>query len=599
MTKVRASVLLLSILARPALAERQVTARTGRVEFLYRGGTRWAEIHETPRPIEPGDRLRAQEHSSARIVLEGGAVLELFPRGDFLLRDGNELEQVVELLGGAVRVTQPRGNSSGLEIRTPAGSIHPVWGECFVQQRTDGQVYVKAKKGSVRVRGADGLTSTLSLGEMALLRLPSASPPPLPKEDGRPTGDILELLEALETNPDDLEIRTQLNDGVMDAYLGHVRRFGSLDSPLTPDGRAEMLRRTYRRLAARVEDEAVQDVFLQGYHEFEAGRYFTAVERFLLCRLLRPRDAWVGEALEEYLARQLPARIALRARSMPAETASNYRSAFASLMRLDWRAAGDELRRATDAPDEDRGLGGGERMEFRELSKKLLARAAGMGDSANAQTQTMEVVRDSEADPEGAVEAIERVLLRFNAQQGEAWWQKAAEGLRRGYVNRELHRMTLKANGYYEGNDFKSATKVLLALLQRSPGHPGAMDLLEKIQARYDENSVATRRAQEVALKAVEGARAAESKLSGSRPAPLRAAAPAVVREEMPDLKALIQAEAYYHRGLKAYLHGDLQSASEEWRSALRLNPGHEASSRALSRVLKEADATKIAGGGR
>jgi tetratricopeptide (TPR) repeat protein len=657
--------------ASAAWAGIRIDAWKGSVSILFKEEPRvWKDVSRARLGIGPGDRLRTGRNSMARVQSDDGTFLDFYPEGEILFGSDDFGMPVLDLSRGSL-LGQVNANSLvGLEVRTPFGSVQAAQGKFFVSMLDNGNVLVEAKEGGfLKVRASDGRKADLPAGRKVLLTkrslvggfpqegvkpdsplsfLPEPRNLPERKKPRKAPGGISELLDAIEEDPDDVEARFDLGRRLSEAVADRSRRFGKIEGNLGREERDGILRKVYFRLAEQIKSEVLQHAFLAGHGAFEEGRYFTAADRFLFCRLLEPGEPWLQGALDDYLSRQIPDRVEARARSMRGEASRQYRAAFSALMLYDWGTAGLAMERAAAAMGRGQGIERAEPAELAGLSEKVKTRHSVEAENKLPQFKFVEASRAAEAGSGGVIEAIERVLLACHGQSRESWWKEAAQGIDRALLNRDIRRMTAEAASLFDSGNLQSSARVLALLLQRSPGNPAALDMLDKIQAGYDQAMQAVLQADANArgvkepVAPPEGSAPAQAPPSGEKipasspppaektipepavptaekaastpvveakapappasPVPERVPAAAVAvspgpvpqapsREEPPvGLRISVQVDAYYNRGLKAYLRGDLNAAAEEWRSALRLNPRHEPSSRALSRVLKELE---------
>ncbi|MBI4424753.1 MAG: hypothetical protein HY554_13555 [Elusimicrobia bacterium] len=553
-------------------APARVVARSGTAEVLRAGDAGWVSP-ELPFGIAAGDRLRTGSRSSARVELGEGASVELEGPTELALAEGAPLSQSWRLVSGSLRGEARGEGIDGLRVDAGGVACWPLAGSFRLEASGSGRVIVSAWSGRVRVRAARGAdryvqgTSRrqfdLAGRSKALSPLPAPAPLGALLEPGRALGAagsgsaaaIPELLDRLAGDPDDRDALQALTPRVSALARGYERANGAFRRPVSEEERAAILRQVYGRKTAAIEDEALQNVFSDGQRALERGELLTALDRFQLCRILDPKDPWMRAALRDLLEGQLPR--SLEKAAGPGEPAGgrDLREAARALDRLDWAAALPPLRSLAAA---------GARPEAVALAAELEARLAMARSRASYESQVSEVLRSGDVTSPKALESLERLLYAAHARSREPWWQRASEGLRRAYAGRDLAELLRQASRTYAAGDAKASLQTLVKVLQRSPGNPQALALLEAMQGSGRTAAPPPKRA----------APAPSRRLGGS---------PASV-----SLKDEAQSEAYYQRGLSAYLQGDPERAAAEWRAALGLNPQHPQAAKALARAIKE-----------
>jgi len=560
---------------RASAVELRWISRSGTVELFPRGSKEPLPSAELPRSLETGDRLRVGNDSSAGISLSEGAPLIFGPDSDLTLQYDGAFHGVLTLESGSVRA-DPVQERSPLEepqvlgtkraqgprkgtliLKTLAAEVSPRDAVFTMQVEGDSGLRLVVLGGDVQLRTSQGRRmvkagqriSVDAGGRLAPLRSPGGTGPQATKArvraapSAKPTRvrtpqDIDGLLDAIHRDPDDADSRLKLKAAVTALYLDHKQRYEAIAKPLDLADRQAILRRAYANMAAQVEDEAVRTIFGDGQAAFEKGHYLLAALHLTLCRLMNPAEVWLRGAISDYLERQIPRAVA----------ATPYRSGFEAIVRLDWRRALKESESLSPGDS-----------QMKPLLRRLKKISSGDPAARVDQGPLLDLLRSADTDPTESVEMIEHVLLLHHAENGAPWWQKAAEGLRRAYGNRDIARTLEQARRIYKTGDVKETMSLLVRVLQKSPGNPQALGMLEGMQAR--------------------------AKAEGTMAATQAAGKPLVV---IPDIKDIVQSEAYYNRGLKAYVQGDLKGAAAEWRTSTKLYPANERSQKALARVLKE-----------
>jgi tetratricopeptide (TPR) repeat protein len=370
-----------------------------------------------------------------------------------------------------------------------------------------------------------------------------------------------QLVDALQLDPGDPRLKADLDARVAELRLD--RRLP--DPPSAPPSAAErrlIVRQAYLRMLPSEEDDAVRRIFLQGDEAFAAEKYLLAADRFRLCRLLAPSRDWLREALRDYLDERIPEAVRLNG-------SGSYRESYRVLSRADWPAADAALDRY--GRDLETAPKAAARQEFQEMSALVKARIEALRSTGDPERRLRELSSLDPRDPQ-QLPALETLLYGRCRQWQEAWWQRGALGLRQAYFNLQLQDMMAKARVDFERRDVKATTRVLVAVLQKAPGNREALDFMDQMQAPPPP---------------APAPRAAEPPAAVL--APVKPAAKVPVKERpAPSMKDLVQAEAFYNRGLDAYVRGDLPEAVHEWRRALDFDPRHEKCAKALDRALKE-----------
>lgn len=381
------------------------------------------------------------------------------------------------------------------------------------------------------------------------------------------TGEALEtLLRTMELHPDSASlVLPHLDSLVGEIYAGARKR--ALDGkPLSPRERRAILETTYKSLLSTVEDEAMRAFFLNGQKAFAEGRFLEAYDLFLLCRFLGPPDGWIADTVENYL-KSIPEKIKSKSSKKPSLPAETYLSGFRAFAELNWNGALKEWEVYLSSASGQVNPADKDVEEIARISKILRTRAAKPETPKGLEFHINRLCSD-DAEPAGAAAGLIHLMLYYH-DQNAPWWKSAASGIRKAYTAISVLNLVKQARLSLTGGDLKKTTGILITALQKSPQNPGALALLDEMQA-------SARSRQEPAVSP-----AVQPGIHGNRGKP---------REEKktPTLAEKIQAQAYYNRGLSAYLQGNIKTAAQEWNKATVLDPDNEEIARALERIRKE-----------
>jgi len=399
-----------------------------------------------------------------------------------------------------------------------------------------------------------------------------------------------EILDQLERDPDNQKLRRKLNLITAVIFRDDQNRFREERRSFTSEERWRILRGTYRSMIDRIKNDAVRNLFMEGYDAFEKGHFLSAGDRFMLCRLLQPNEAWVREALKEYLMRKIPIEIEKRTRFYAAPIGETYMAAYQSLTKYDWEASWEALRKYYALKSQAR-LSIDNRKTLEDIDQligRVSVRVSQRISTGDHEGWIMHVLSTGERDPELMLPTLVRTLYQYPEEYQEPWWHRGAEGLRRAYFDLEIHQLITQAKKEHEDGKYKAATRLLVDILQKSPENPEAFALMDVMQEQMS-------RIPEIVAAAPERIR-----LSTETSTTLAKALPSLtqgrIKPREPSFKRRIQAEAFYKRGLQAYVLGDLKGAAAELKRALVLNPKFGKCDRALARIQKEMGGGLMAG---
>ncbi|MBU2574615.1 MAG: tetratricopeptide repeat protein [Elusimicrobia bacterium] len=375
------------------------------------------------------------------------------------------------------------------------------------------------------------------------------------------TGEALEtLLRTMELHPDDASLVIPHLDGLVgEIYTGAQKRILAGD-PLSPRKRRAILETTYKSLLSTVEDEAMRALFLNGRKAFDEGRFLEAYDLFLLCRFLGPPDGWLSDAVENYLKDQIPEEIESRFSKKPSLLAETYLSGFKAFAELNWNGALKELE--SHSWSASRHVKPADKSMVEEIARmaEILRIRAIKPETPKGLEFHINRLCSDDAEPAGAAAGLTRIMLYYH-DRNAPWWKSAASGIRKAYTAISVSNLVKQARLSFTSGDLKKTTKILITALQKSPQDPGALSLLDEMQA---------------------SARSRQKPAVGPPPET------APVRKKTPTLAEKIQAQAYYNRGLSAYLQGNIKTAAQELDKAMVLDPDDEEIGKALERMRKE-----------
>lgn len=357
------------------------------------------------------------------------------------------------------------------------------------------------------------------------------------------------ILRKLEVRPDSLPLRQQLHDTVSDVCEESRQRVAS-------GGQADPLRDScFSFQIWPVENEAVGSVCLDGHRASMEGRYLEAADRFGLCRILEPWEAWLKREVDEYLGNRIPRAVTATSRSLGSRAAKSYRSAYRSLSRSSWKPAASSLDRCAALL---RGRSGRVRRRVRDECATLAVRVRKRVSAGIMDERVQGARRSIDSDPQRAIEELEAIILHASAESEESWWRLLGNDLWKAYSRRNLgSRLGASPRAYESGP------------VEQGEGPP--------------EESF--RQEPELFRESGERETGVWEEAEPRTQAPGEAGAPPQGSEQWWNA---LHAESRHNRGLKFYLQGKRRLAADEWRKALRMNPSQEKSRKALERVLKE-----------
>ncbi|HVE13438.1 MAG TPA: hypothetical protein VNI01_08605 [Elusimicrobiota bacterium] len=348
-----------------------------------------------------------------------------------------------------------------------------------------------------------------------------------------------EVLQELDRDPDDLDARRKLKDAVEEAFRSDLQRLREAGRPDAPASKGAEIRRTaYRILLLQAPDPWVRTACSDGYDAFEGGKYVTAAERVILCRKLFPDEDWLWTYTP--LIRRL-FRYSLTASKAHPRRMRYYNRIAMALFDEDWGSALDGAEMVVNylssKHDPANEIPQWEALERRVRPRiDVQKRPDGLAYySEHARTLL-------KSDPEKAVDELEAVYLSHVKMPDDG--KEVERLLREAYLQRALRQGLRQVDEARAAGDPALVARSLGELLRRDPANEETLRLVQK---------------------------------SGSSE------------------PALLQAQAYYDRGLQAYVQGDLARASKEWRDALAADPGFKKADKALARATKELSLKKPA----
>lgn len=338
---------------------------------------------------------------------------------------------------------------------------------------------------------------------------------------------LTKLIRALDKDPADLEAGTRLKSLAQDLYLEGLRKEASEKSP----AEKALPEAYYSFLSRQLYYPGTQRTCGQGHEAFRTGRLLLAADRFELCRRMRPKERWLREALVVFDEKLIPAAVRAESLRLGSEVGSAYTEVYLSILDLNWDRALAALRQYS-ALAGDEGLRGAPHLsdEIADMEARLKSRVSVARKIDYRWGLAREIRRLRSVDPDRAVVEIESFYYYSLDHSDRRVTLKVRELLRQSYARSEFKRWT-------------GSRRDLSRLMEAEPDTARASALLQEFGTE----------------KAVS-----------------------------PDQLQDASVEAYYNRGLRAYLAEDLEAAAREWKSALRLDPDHPPSRAALSRIGKE-----------
>ncbi len=377
--------------------------------------------------------------------------------------------------------------------------------------------------------------------------------------------EALEVARLLQGDPEGVVVselisRIDADPGALEAHVELERAVARVQGGAGPEGllgggglcRQRLGEACRSFLSRQHEDLALQRSCGEAARALLSEKALVGRERIQFCWLLRGERSRQGPWVAAYRAWEkavFPSALRRQAERLEPPARELLLGLDQALQQEDWGRALPGLR-AAQALTAGRGAALAESPEeLRELQRRLEARiqaASGRGGWDPKRLRDL-----SRTDSAAAQRELEAWLYEARGRGDRERFRRAEELLHDLYARDRAKELLAKARGRL-ASDPEDSGQLLVGLLEYDPENPEALELLARLRV----------------AAAWEGPQPAAA---GSRP-----------RGET------LRAEAHYNRGLKAYLQGDPDSATAEWRRALQLDPGLESARKALAKVRRE-----------
>ncbi|HVE14779.1 MAG TPA: hypothetical protein VNI01_15395 [Elusimicrobiota bacterium] len=359
---------------------------------------------------------------------------------------------------------------------------------------------------------------------------------------GRPEAAQLEaFLNILRADAQDIDAQVALKKAAYDLYAAELRKMEAAPGP-DSGSPASARRAAYARFLAGQGNDAVFDLCLEAVAAFEDGRYLRARDGLALCGQMKIRPG-----MRKFVAiyRNRLGYLADGDAILPKEEPERSRFALAlrALGILRWSTALDMVRGllAARAPSV-------QAAELQDMQRRLEERVAAEESFGLEGARYLDSLRDlTQRDSWRASEGLLASLGAARLYSRPDLADRAQELLLRCRTQGGAQRSLEEARRAYAVGNSTAAAHLLVEILEKDPENKDVLSLLR-----------------------------------GGR---------------TPEQDAAIRAEAFYTRGLRAYLDGDAARAEREWREALKADARMEKARKALARVLGEAKLAQEGGG--